>query len=470
MNWKKNLIRFFGKTLILLLMLLLVVINYSSSQFIDLEVSQNNTLKSGVLDLFLTGSSFNSAGLMPGNSVSQSLVLDKTVSGNPLFHHISYEEINDPNGLCSQLDLSIVYTNSSGSYPLINQKLTSFYSYQNANFVLPDPLDAGSQNFTYTISVPADIGEQYENTSCQFNLVFKAYQQNSDGSWGFIDEEKLSNNLIATGNYAPPQPPTGLHILDYQGNDLGCGGITANRQITVDWNDNTESDFDHYNYYIKDNHNPLRTLTLSQFTGNIRNQDGHYRYCVEAVDKAGNYRHVCEMDAGFNPLNPNYWCSVTLDRGAPVTSFYTSNSPLRQIKEDLKNGDFENTPNHLEYWNLHGEVESLQSETIEGVEFSAADIPGSSSDNYMLKISPNSIPEEDLYYSSVSQIIPNSAKTLSFWYNFVTRDWLDNPGFSVFINEKEIFQVWAQDIMEYEPLAYSGWQKFYYDLNSFKYG
>ncbi len=102
-----------------------------------------------------------------------------------------------------------------------------------------------------------------------------------------------------------PNKVTGIHILDHQGHDLGCGGYTNNRHITVDWDDSNDPNFDHYDYMIREG-NIVAHPTASKFTGDIRDEDGLYKYRVRAVDKAGNKGEWSD------------WCEVTLDRQAPA--------------------------------------------------------------------------------------------------------------------------------------------------------
>jgi len=120
--------------------------------------------------------------------------------------------------------------------------------------------------------------------------------------WTSLD---LENSCQITYDVTAPGAPIGLHILDHEGNDLGCGGYTNNRRITVDWDDSGESDFDHFIYGIKDNEF-FKTLVPSINTGNIRDIDGDYKYIIRAVDKAGNIS------------DPSAWCGVTLERTAPT--------------------------------------------------------------------------------------------------------------------------------------------------------
>lgn len=148
-----------------------------------------------------------------------------------------------------------------------------------------------------------------------------------------IDTLSQYNATIVGGSYlftlvdnTPPAVPTGLHIKDHNGVDLGCGGYTNNRTITVDWNDNTtDSDFAYFLYDIKDR-DGLRQLTTSEVTGQIRDLDGEYKYKIRAVDTTGNISAASE------------WCSVTLDRVAPdqallkspVDGAYVNGSSLTQ--------------------------------------------------------------------------------------------------------------------------------------------
>lgn len=110
-----------------------------------------------------------------------------------------------------------------------------------------------------------------------------------------------------TVDLTAPTQPTGMHILDHEGKELGCAGYTNNRSITVDWDDSSDSDFAYFLYDIKDK-DGLKTLTVSQSSGDIRNLDGYYQYKVRAVDQAGNISVASD------------WCGVTLDRVIPTAT------------------------------------------------------------------------------------------------------------------------------------------------------
>ena len=142
---------------------------------------------------------------------------------------------------------------------------------------------------------------------------FYAAGKDLAGNWSRTPEVRI------TLDNTPPATPSGIHILDHNGLNLGCDGYTNNRRITVDWNDNQEPDFDHYDYMIREG-NIIAHPTVSFKTGDIRNQDGYYKYRVRAVDHLG------------NASDWSQWCGVTLDREDPQTQFTSpqSNSATHQ--------------------------------------------------------------------------------------------------------------------------------------------
>jgi hypothetical protein len=89
---------------------------------------------------------------------------------------------------------------------------------------------------------------------------------------------------------------------------LTCGvdevGYTNDRKITIDWSDNTESDFDYYLFGTKFNlyHRPVSN---SEYLGNITPGNNPYYYSVIAVDELGNMSE------------PSYCGNVILDTQAP---------------------------------------------------------------------------------------------------------------------------------------------------------
>lgn len=146
----------------------------------------------------------------------------------------------------------------------------------------------------------------------------------------YLPYASLTVNPAYAGVDTPPAVPTGLHIVQ-SGQDLGCGNYTTQRLITVDWDDNGEADFDHYDYQIREEVT-IAQPPDSEFTGKIRDEDGYYKYRVRAVDENGNA-------SGWTD-----WCGITLDRTVPSVPGqigWTSENP--PIGTDYTGGtDFDN--------------------------------------------------------------------------------------------------------------------------------
>jgi hypothetical protein len=159
--------------------------------------------------------------------------------------------------------------------------------------------------YEYIFEIPSD--ERYVNThgpisTDESQLRFWVRSYDNVGNYAHGDSGLFTYDKVA------PFAPTGLTILDEQGNVLGCEGYTNNRRITVNWDNNSEEDFDHYIYGIKNNEY-FKNLISSEYTGNIKDIDGYYKYIVRAVDTAGNISE------------PTEWCGVTLDREDPSGTF-----------------------------------------------------------------------------------------------------------------------------------------------------
>ncbi|HCC67601.1 TPA: hypothetical protein DEP90_00050, partial [Patescibacteria group bacterium] len=153
--------------------------------------------------------------------------------------------------------------------------------------------------------------------------------------WSSVD---FTSSCKVTYDETSPEAPTNLRVLNYQGDTLGCGGYTNNRRITVDWDASTSTDVAYYRYDIIDENDRAR-FPNTQYTGDIRNQDGYYEYRVWAVDYAGN---LSEDSTG--------WCGVTLDRLVPVAptglSFYDADN-----LKIIQCGGYSNTRHITEHWN-----------------------------------------------------------------------------------------------------------------------
>lgn len=246
----------------------------------------------------------------------------------------------------------------------------------------------------------------------------------------------------------------------------------------MQWSNSTDPSGIHgyyYRVYIGSPSGPVWPNTTGLFVAVSQLQagltaNGNYYWQVRAEDNNGNLSDWSELE------------HFTIDTGAPVTTLITVNSPERTIKEDVLNGDFNEGVDGLDHWVKNGEVSVVHQESFDTDDISGDDliinppnIPEPGDNQHMAVIKPSLFLSGtdffdgyDVYYSMVSQPIPNSAKTLSFWYNFLSSDTIgfDNPGFSVYLNNQEIYQIWAADV--YDPaktISSTGWQKFNYDIS-----
>ncbi len=133
-----------------------------------------------------------------------------------------------------------------------------------------------------------------------------------------------SNECFITYDTTPPAVPTGLRRL--KGDDHSvvyeCGDIIKPQRVHPDWDDNTEEDFDHYEYTSFNAPNGAIGINERVFYESIFEYngswmppvDGTYGFAVRAVDKAGN-KSAWAL-GGEKTLEDS--CQITYDGTAPI--------------------------------------------------------------------------------------------------------------------------------------------------------
>lgn len=192
--------------------------------FNDTAVIEGTTYTAGTLELSLRSSQSNfvpnADGMKPGDQANRDIYIGKTASSLALKHNVSFEFTNGDIDLCDQLDLKIWYDHYngpvSGGYAnrdmrlTYNGKLSALTNYRTSDFEIPhtddqfdtDPSDGTEQWFYYSLNVPQELDNSYQNKSCQFKFVFTGWQNNFlDPSQGFTDKKEITNT-IATGGWA----------------------------------------------------------------------------------------------------------------------------------------------------------------------------------------------------------------------------------------------------------------------------
>ncbi|MDZ7786289.1 MAG: hypothetical protein U5L95_04175 [Candidatus Saccharibacteria bacterium] len=157
----------------------------------------------------------------------------------------------------------------------------------------------------------------WENTYTGTTKNVGASQPDSHFFWHIRSVDAAGNTSswsdwreIVIDNTSPAQV-LGMQ-LDIDGTIKPCGAITNMRDITVDWDDSTEPNLKHYEYQADANKTApyefTTTVNSSERSGTIRDQDGTYNYRVRAIDQVGNVGTW------------SGWCSITLDRVAPLAA------------------------------------------------------------------------------------------------------------------------------------------------------
>lgn len=128
------------------------------------------------------------------------------------------------------------------------------------------------------------------------------------------DLELRETRTFTLSTPVPPEPVTGIEIIA-DGVSLGCSAYVNERSITVNWDDATDPNFAYYEYQADQDqvapYDFTTTTTASERSGDIRDEDGTYHYRVRAVSTDGLFGEWSD------------WCSVTLDRQAPVVTIDT---------------------------------------------------------------------------------------------------------------------------------------------------
>ncbi|MDO8515025.1 MAG: fibronectin type III domain-containing protein [bacterium] len=136
---------------------------------------------------------------------------------------------------------------------------------------------------------------------------------------------------------------------------------------------------------------------------------------------------------------------------APPTLSVTNGSWVKNVAEKITNGNFSSD---LTGWTTAGDVTVSSGVAKIGSDSSDPDFIG----NYV-------------WENRLMQSFDAGAKTLSFNYDFFTRDYADNPGFFVRLNGAEVFSLSSSAVNstnEMDGVARNtGWQTFYYDLSDY---
>ncbi|MCK5416388.1 lamin tail domain-containing protein [Candidatus Parcubacteria bacterium] len=193
----------FRKIIVILLIIglnwsALSAINGTVAYFSDIEISENNTYSAGTLDFSLDGNGINERDFKKGDATSTTINLISSSTINVNYTVLTKISQNN-NKFCNKLHL-IAKLNGIELY---NDELINFLS-STTNAI-------GQWNFKIS-SKSTTTGK------CEFDFVFRGFQDNLSYGKGFFDEEKISNSIEDTAS-----TPEKTNIKE---NTSSCGPAT----------------------------------------------------------------------------------------------------------------------------------------------------------------------------------------------------------------------------------------------------
>ncbi|KKT34914.1 MAG: Fibronectin type III domain-containing protein [Candidatus Gottesmanbacteria bacterium GW2011_GWB1_44_11c] len=189
---------------------------------------------------------------------------------------------------------------------------------------------------------------------------------------------------------------------------------------------------------------PTRTLTQTNIP------DGNWCFRIWVYDDVQN-------KSGYQDV------SFTVDTSIPTASLSVTGSWTKKVEENIDNGGFES--GGTTDWKTAGNVTTIASDTI-------GTTPITPTGTAMARIGQTSGSSGNYAWENrLMQSIPAGAKSLSLFYNFLTRDYfLDDPGFFIRLNGKDIFHTsaWMADTLvdPFDSVYSTGWTQWYYDLST----
>ena len=271
--------------------------------FLDEEISSGNPLSATTLDMDLSSENDHFSdgydSMHRGEDVERDFKVENT--GESAFKYsFDYEYLSGDAVLCNALDLEVSLINSGGDKESKYSGLLIDFTNHDMGEILGPGED---KNYIFEVSVPVDSPYGISSKTCGFKIFAIAWQDNlPDTSWGFSDEESLSGAVI-TANW-PPTAPVGLTIINADGKDIGCDGLTNDAGLKFDWDSNSEFDIDKYQVEI-DGQASLLDASDSNIDVNLGDGDKDYKYHVKAVDAGG-------VESLWSS-----WCEVELDTTIP---------------------------------------------------------------------------------------------------------------------------------------------------------
>ncbi len=284
--------------------------------YVDAEVSGGNSMTAGSLDEVLSAEvAIGGSDLMLGGSATAGSVIVSNSGSIGANYRAKFVKTGGDDLLCDALVLSATEDGNS-----------AYLGSLSAFDVDAGALGAGdSFDWNFSVSLPTGASDATSEKACQFDIEFAASQAGL-ATGGYSDIELFGENSVTSGDWIAPAAPTGLRRLKASDHStvFACGDISQIQSLHPDWDDNTESDFDHYEYTSFNA--PSGSVGLNEkifynsifeYNGSWLPGEGTYGFAVRAVDDAGN---KSDWALGGTETFADS-CQVTYDDTATVSTF-----------------------------------------------------------------------------------------------------------------------------------------------------
>jgi len=419
-------------------------IKATNTFFSDVMLAEGNTFTAARLDFSLSSPpDFSPSPIYPypslSNSSSRQISLIQE-SDLDFQYDFQVSQISGHLGFCQALQLEVQLDG-------VIQYTGSLFSFN----LSPTIVTGGQDDWEFILSF-SDDDPDLQMKTCNFEIRFDAWQLNSDGTWGFIDQEIIVNS-INSGDWNGPI----ISNIDITPNPTNISPA-----ITVNLDDNfsniQSANYSLY-YGLPSDPNPPLVLDYDQIA--LSAQDGAFDSQHEILDFELNINSLADdyyslyllaFDIYHN-LGSHIPVAFIIDTVPSQTILTTANG--KTISETIINGGFEL---ELADWDYQGETTTTSITTV---------YSNPQSGSSMAQISgPSS--GENIWNNQLSQTIEGESKNLSFYYNLATKDYGDNPAFSVKLNNQTILSV--DSLTATTPCGpdawCSGWTQASFDLVS----
>lgn len=199
--------------------------------FGDTKILAGNSLSASTLFFTITDTAdkplsspyFDISDMKPGDSQSKTIRIKK--GGIEDFkYNLTFHKTDGDEGLCSALKIE---TKLEGT-TVYNGNLSSLTINPTSTIS-----SSGTDQWEITISL-SDSSSELENKTCSFDLAFKGWQINSDGSWGFRDQHSIGNS-ITTGTWednTTQSDQSGTELAQPTVSDTGTEQTQDNLSVT----------------------------------------------------------------------------------------------------------------------------------------------------------------------------------------------------------------------------------------------